>query len=167
MSFHIEKGAYNGMSLSGLGFVVLGRTPGVMGQGNWSVGVIADERASAEQRDAIVAIASGQAGGPMAGLAPLVGTFLGVESARIDFRRDGLQWSVTAGNKVDMAAQAAKGLNPEATEPITLDHTGHPAADRFTLARATRSHVHALGLDWDDATGTNNGQFAPFSWQSA
>ena len=31
----------------------LGFTPEEMGKGNWSVGVIADERASAEQRDAI------------------------------------------------------------------------------------------------------------------
>jgi hypothetical protein len=46
-----------------------------------------------------------------------------------------------------------------------LDNTGHPAADRFTLAHALKMHVHALGLKWDDATGKNNGQYAPFSWQ--
>jgi hypothetical protein len=39
-----------------------------MGKGNWSVGVIADARASAEQHDAITSIASGSAGGPMAAL---------------------------------------------------------------------------------------------------
>jgi len=27
--------------------------------------------------------------------------------------------------------------------------------------------VNGLGLSWDDATGTNDGQYAPFSWQSA
>ncbi len=59
------------------------------------------------------------------------------------------------------------GINPTATEPLQLDHTGHPAADRFTLARASKSHVHALGLDWDDVSGINNGQYAPFSWRSA
>jgi hypothetical protein len=66
-----------------------------------------------------------------------------------------------------MAASGAMGVNPEATEPLQLDNTGHPAANRFTLARASKSAVHALGLSWDDATGTNNGQYAPFSWQSA
>jgi len=30
--------------LDGLGFIVLGWTPEAMGKGNWSVGVIADER---------------------------------------------------------------------------------------------------------------------------
>ena len=46
---------------------------------NWSVGLIADERGSAEQRDAITAIASGAAGGPMAAFSGLIGTFLGVQ----------------------------------------------------------------------------------------
>jgi len=40
-------------------------------------------------------------------------------------------------------------------------------AARFALARASNSRVHALGLAWDDASGKNNGQYAPFSWRSA
>jgi hypothetical protein len=166
MAFQIEKGHFKEVSLDGLGFIVLGFTPGPMGNGNWSVGVVADERASAEQRDAMTAIASGAAGGPMAALSGLVGKFLGVESAPIRFDRSGIQWSVTASNFVDMAAAGAKGLNPEA-EPLHLENTGHPAADRFALARASKSHVHALGLTWDDVSGGNNGQYAPFSWRSA
>src|SRR6266513_527433 len=64
MPFQIESGHFKEVSLDGLGFIVLGFTPGPMGKGNWSVGVVADERASAEQRDAMTAIASGAAGGP-------------------------------------------------------------------------------------------------------
>lgn len=166
MAFQIERGRYGSVALDGLGFIVLGRTPEAMGKGNWSVGVIADARASAEQRDAITAIASGAAGGPMAALSGLVGTFLGVESAAIRFEREGATWSVTASNLVDMAAVAATGLNPNAA-PLHLENTGHPAADRFALARAQRSHIHALGLSWDDVSGKNNGQYAPFSWANA
>jgi hypothetical protein len=167
MAFQIDRGTYGNVSLNGLGFIVLGLTPQEMGKGNWSVGVIADERASVEQRDAITAIASGSAGGPMAVLASLVGKFLGVESAAIVFDRKGGTWSVKASNLVDMAAEPAMGINPNATEPLHLDNTGHPAADRVALAHASKSHVHALGLAWDDATGKNNGQYAPFSWKSA
>ena len=64
-----------------------------------------------------------------------------------------------------MSATGASGLNPD-TE-LRLEHTGHPAADSFTLARASRSHIKALGLAWDDVSGGNNGQYAPFSWKSA
>jgi hypothetical protein len=167
MAFSIEHGSFGAVSLDGLGFIVLGYTPEEMGKGNWSVGLIADERASAEQRDAIAAIASGGAGGPMAALSGLVGSFLGVEAAPIRFDRQGLRWSVTAAPFVAMSAEGAKGLNPDATEPMHLDHTGHPAADRFALARAANSRVKALGLAWEDTGGANNGQYAPFSWRSS
>jgi hypothetical protein len=167
MAFEVDRGTYGTVSLDGLGFIVLGFTPEAMGNGNWSVGLIADERASAEQREAITAIASGAAGGPMAMVSGLVGTFLGVQPAAIRFDRSGAKWSVKASEFVDMAAEGAKGLNPGATEPLHLDHTGHPAADRFALAHASRSRVNALGLAWEDASGKNNGQYAPFSWRSA
>lgn len=165
MAFQIDRGQYGKVALDGLGFVVLGLTPGAMAEGNWTVGVIADEHASEDQRDAIKAIASGAAGGPMAAISGLVGTFAGVDSAPIRFERDGVKWSVTAPKLLDMAAEGAMGLDPSAKEPLHLDNTGHPAANRFALARASRSHVHALGFDWDDAGGRNNGQYAPFSWQ--
>ena len=167
MAFQIERGSFGPTPLDGLGFIVLGFTPGAMGNGNWLVGVLADVRASADQREAITAIASGAGGGPMAALSGLVGTFLGVESAPITFERSGVNWSVKAASFVDMAASGAMGINPAATEPLQLDNTGHPAANRFALARASKSHVNALGLKWDDLSGTNNGQYAPFSWQSA
>jgi hypothetical protein len=166
MAFQIDRGSYGNVALDGLGFIVLGLTPEAMGKGNWSVGLIADDRASAEQRDAITAIASGGAGGPMAALSGLVGKFLGVESSPIRFDRDGVKWSVQATNLVDMAAEGARGINPNDTGPLHLDNTGHPAADRFALAHASKSHVRALGLTWDDSTGANNGQYAPFSWRS-
>jgi hypothetical protein len=103
----------------------------------------------------------------MSALSGLVGKFLGVESAPIRFDRNGVKWSVKASSFVDMAAEGAKGINPNAVEPLYLDNTGHPAANRFALAHASKSHVHALGLVWDDASGMNNGQYAPFSWRSA
>jgi hypothetical protein len=167
MAFQIERGTYGTVALNGLGFIVLGFTPGPMGHGNWSVGLVIDERASAEQRVAITAIACGAAGGPMAAISGLIGKFLGHASAPIAFERSGVKWAVKASSFVDMAAQGAMGLNPGAMEPLHLENTGHPAADRFALAHAVTSHVNALGLSWDDISGTNSGQYAPFAWQGA
>lgn len=166
MGYQIEQGRYGDLPLDGLGFIVVAVTPEEMGKGNWSVGVVVDERATAEQREAITGIASGGAGGPMAALSGLVGTFLGVETAPIQFQRDGLSWSVNASNLVRMSATGATGLNPAAA-PLQLTNTGHPAADTFTLARASDSHVAALGVSWDDESGRNNGQYAPFAWQQS
>ena len=166
MAYQIEQGRFGQLSLDGLGFIIVAVTPEEMGKGNWSVGVLVDERANLEQREAITGIASGTAGGPIAGLAGLVGTFLGVETAPIEFRRDGVSWSVSAADKVRMSATAATGLNP-AAPPLQLHNTGHPAADSFTLARVSHSHLSALGLSWDDEGGVNNGQYAPFTWEQS
>jgi DNA-binding NarL/FixJ family response regulator len=167
MGFQIERGNYGAVSLDGLGFIVLGLTPEAMGKGNWSVGLIIDEKANVEQREAIAAIARGEAGGPMAALSGLIGKFLGAESAPIRFERQGVKWSVTAAGLVDMTAEGAMGINPNATEPLYLDNTGHPASDRLAVAHALKSRVHALGLTWDDASGKNSGHFAPFAWRNA
>jgi hypothetical protein len=167
MAFRIDRGRYGAVVLDGLGFIVIGRTPKVMSQGNWSVGLVVDDRATTEQRDAIAAIAGGGAGGPMGAIAGLVGNFLGVESAPIRFERSGVSWAVAASPLVDMAAAGVMGVNPANAEPLYLDNTGHPASDRLALCHATKSHVHAFGVSWDDVSGRNNGHYAPFSWQGA
>jgi hypothetical protein len=164
MGFRIERGTYGAVALDGLGFIVVGFTPEEMAEGNWSAGVIVDERASGEQRDAIVAIASGAAGGPMAALSGLISHFAGLESAAITFGRDGMTWSVEAPTFVSMSAAPAMGIDPGATEPLQLANTGHPAASTFALARAAHSRVNVFGLSWHDDSGRNNGQYAPFTW---
>ena len=167
MTMQVERGSFGSVPLNGVTFIVLGMTPEEMGKGNWSVGLVVDDKTTPEQRDAIAAITSGSAGGPMAPLSGLVTKFLGIEAAPITVNRNGLKWSVTAGRAVDMGAEGALGVNPEATEPMYLDNTGHPASDRMALCHATKSHVNALGLQWDDTSGGNNGHYAPFAWKNA
>ena len=122
-----------------------------------------DESASDQQVDAISAIATGSVGGPMAALAPLVSQVAGVERRPITFEIDGLTRSVRAGELIDQACTGiASGIDP--TKAISVDNTVHPVNSRLSLAKATRSSIHAFGIDWDDSTGTRNGHFAPFSW---
>jgi hypothetical protein len=167
MVLHVEQGTFGTVRLDDLSFIVIGFTPGPMGNGNWSLGLVIDQRASAEQVDAITAIASGGAGGPMEPLAGLVGTFLGVERATIAIEADGVRWSATAGSLVNMGAEGAMGIDPRVAEPMAIENTGHPVNSRLTLAHAFRSHLHAFGLAWDDESGRNNGHYAPFRWSNA
>ena len=113
MAMQIERGSFGNVPLDGIAFVVLGYTPEEMAKGNWSVGLVIDERANAEQREAVTAIASGAAGGPMAPLSGLIGKFLGAEQAPIRIDRSGLKFAVKAGNLVDMAAEGQKGDRSE------------------------------------------------------
>jgi hypothetical protein len=154
MAYRIDRGHFGGAELDGLGFVVVGFAPEAMANGNWSVGIIADQRADAAQREALLAIASGSAGGPMSAFSGLISTFLGVEWATIHFEDKGVCWLVRAAGLLDIAAVAA-----DTTQPA--------APDRLRPDRGSGSHVHAFGLEWDDLTGTNHGQYAPFSWHSA
>src|SRR3712207_8352039 len=48
--FRSEDGRFEETTLGGVRFAIVGRTPGVMGEGNWSVGLIADERAGPDRK---------------------------------------------------------------------------------------------------------------------
>ncbi len=163
--FQVEQGRYGSLTLDGLSFAVIAYTPGVMSEGNWSVGVITDERGTAEQRQALLAIASGQAGGPMAALGPLLGTFLGTEARPIHYQRNGLARSVSIPGVLEQAVEGVPS-STKAGEPLYIDNTLHPANTRLALARAVRSRLQAFGLAWTDTSGRNNGHFAPFAWRS-
>lgn len=163
IAMRIDKGQKDGVALDGLSFIVLMHAPGAMIDGNITVGLIVDDRASDQQLDAISAIATGSAGGPMAALGPLVGRVAGVERRPIQFEVDGLRRAVQAGELVDQACEGIASGRASG-EAIGIDNTVHPVNSRLSLARATRSSMHAFGIDWDDATGTRNGHFAPFSW---
>jgi len=167
MAMQVERGTFGSITLDGITFIIVGYTPEAMGKGNWSVGLVIDERASAEQIGAITAIASGSAGGPMAPLSGLIGKFLGADTAPVRFEGEGITFSVKAGTLVDMAVEGAMGIDSSVTDPMFIGNTGHPVSSRLALARASRSHVQALGLKWDDDSGKNNGHFAPFNWRSA
>jgi hypothetical protein len=166
MAFHVDQGRYGGMALDGLSFAVIAHTPAAMADGHWSVGVIVDERATQEQRDALAGIASGKMGGPMAALGPLVARVLGVEARPITYKKDGMKRSLSIPGVLE---QAVEGIpSPvKAGEPLYVDNTLHPANARLALARSSGSHLSAFGLHWEDKSGQNNAHFAPFAWKSA
>jgi hypothetical protein len=163
VAMRIDKGNMDGVKLDGLSFIVLMHAPKAMAEGNITVGLIVDARASDKQVEAISAIATGAAGGPMAALGPLVGKVAGVEKQPIRFEADGMNFSVKAGNLIDQALEGVPGP-ARPGEPIYLDNTCHPVSSKLALAKATRSKFDAFGIRWNDSSGTRNGHFAPFAW---
>ena len=167
MAFQVERGSFGQVPLDDLGFILVTLAPEAMVRGNWMVGIVVDERATCEQREAIRVIASGEAGGPFAALSGFVGNFLGMQPASIRFDRRGHTWSVRASETIEMSGTGILSASPHVAEPVHFLYTGHPAADQLALARASDSHIHAFGLSWDDVSGNNNAQYAPFEWRSA
>lgn len=165
IALHVEQGHYDGTDLAGRDVVAVIYTPEEMGKGNWTMGLIIDDGANAEQQQALTTIVSGQAGGPMAALGPLVETFAGVEVRPAQFEQTGLKRSIAFPGLLDQVADGAIGANQ--SDPMYLDNVPHPVTTRLALAKAERTHIHAFGIDWDADSGTTNGHFAPFSWQGS
>ena len=165
VALRIDRGETDGVKLNGLSFIVMLHSPAAMAEGNMTVGLIVDERASEAQVKAIADIATGVAGGPMAALAPLVGKVAGVEKRAIRFEQDGMKFRVTAGELVDQSIEGVPGP-ARAGEPIYLDNTCHPVNARLALAKATRSKFDVFGMRWNDSSGKRNGHFAPFAWSA-
>ena len=89
-----------------------------------------DEKATDEQADKLVKVFTGQLGGPMAGLAPLVGEMLGVERAAIDVGDDGLRHSVRVGDAIDFEIEDIVPFGVETGEPVRFAGMFHPVGVR-------------------------------------
>ncbi len=132
-------------------------------EGNITVGLIVDSKASDEQLEAIQAIATGAECGPMAALGPLVGRIAGVERQPIELTETGLNFELRAGGLVDQACEGVASGSAEG-QALAIDNTVHPANGRLFLARATRSMFNVFGIQWNDSSGSRNAHFAPFAW---
>ena len=164
MVFRIDEGKADGVDLAGLKFALVIESKKVMSEGDWVFGVIVDEVANEAQREALAAIASGEAGGRPAMIRDnLVGDFRGVEYHPIEFDMDGVNRSTTIGAKVRFAIEGVLSRLGNG-EPFYIDNVGHPASSKLALARSSATHVHCFGLDLDIDGAGNNGHFAPFSW---
>jgi hypothetical protein len=131
-----------------------------MTDGNWRVGVFIDEAASDEQVDKLVQVFSGQLGGPMAGLAPLIGEMLGVQRAAIDIEDDGLRHRVRIGDAVDFEIEDVVPFGVETGEPVRFSGMFHPVGSDLTMAEAKRSRISAFGIEYEGKTGLSKSDFA-------
>ena len=158
--FEIAEGDVDGTDVGGLNVALIADTPKVMTDGNWKLGVFVDERASDEQGEKLVQVFSGQAGGPMAGLAPLVGEVLGVERARIEVQEDGLRHSVRVGDAIDFEIEDIVPFGVENGRPVRFDGMFHPLGSDLTMAEAKRSRINAFGIEYEGKTGLSKSGFA-------
>lgn len=78
-----------------------------MGNGNWTAAAYIDERADDKQTEALGAIFTGAAGGPMAVLAPLIATNLGAKKAPIKYQIDGNKRSAETPRCLENGGRAA------------------------------------------------------------
>src|SRR5215210_8032105 len=89
LAWHIDSGEVDGTDVSDRSVVLLLDSPRQMSEGNWRVGMFMDDRAGDEQAEKLGGIFSGQMGGPLANVVPLISEMLGMEVASINDGRLG------------------------------------------------------------------------------
>src|SRR6266496_5490611 len=159
--FDIREGEIEGTDIAGLKVAAIADTPKVMTDGNWRLGVFIDEKATDEQADKLTQVFSGQLGGPMAALAPLVGEMLGVERAAIEVRDDGLRHRVRVGDGIEFEIEDIVPFGVETGEPVRFSGMFHPVGSDLTMAEAKSSRIDAFGIRYEGKTGLSK---ADFSW---
>ena len=152
--FEIREGEVEGTDVSGLNVALIADTPKVMTEGNWKLGVFVDERASEEQGEKLVQVFSGQAGGPMAGLAPLVGEVVGVERAAISHTIADGAGTLTVGDKVDCAMEPYRGPDGSATTLNNSIFSTVPGSPAY-VAKASHERVDVDGIGQWELEGKN------------
>ena len=158
--FNIREGDIDGTDIAGRKVVMIADTPKVMTEGNWRLGVFVDDKASDEQFEKLIQVFSGQLGGPMAGLAPLVGEILGAERAAIEVKEDGLRHSVKVADKIDFEIADIVPFGIETGKPVRFDGMFHPVGSDLTMAEAKRSRIDAFGIKYEGKTGLSKAEFA-------
>lgn len=158
--FDIAAGDVEGTDVSGRKLAIVADSPKVMTDGNWRLGLFVDDGASDEQVDQLAAVFGGQKGGPMAGLAPLIGEMLGIERAPFEVREDGLTHAAKIGEAIDFEVEDIVPFGIETGQPAKLTGVFHPVSSELTAAEAKRSNIDAFGIQYEGKTGLS----APFSW---
>jgi hypothetical protein len=158
--FDVREGEVDGTDVGGLVVAAIADTPKVMTEGNWRLGIYVDERATDEQMEKLVGVFSGQLGGPMAGLAPLVGEVLGVERAPIEVVHDGVRHSVRVGDAIDFEIEDIVPFGVETGQPVRFQGMFHPVASDLTMAEAKRSRINAFGIEYEGKTGLSTSEFS-------
>jgi hypothetical protein len=158
--FNVTQGEVEGVDVSGLTVAAIADTPRVMSDGNWRLGVFIDAAASNEQAEKLGAVFSGQLGGPMQALGPLVTESLGVERAAIEVREEGLHHSVRIGDTIDFEIEDVVPFGVESGEPARVTGIFHPAGSELTISKATRSRINAFGIEYEAKAGFSTSRFA-------
>src|SRR5438270_153541 len=128
----IDRGKYGDLSLDGLGLAFAAKWPGAIHEGNGTVCLFVDEKASKEQREALLEIGSGKAGGlPFEILATTFSTLLEPEFVPFKININGLESTARLGDSFRIALEPIKNVGAgtffvaDCNTAAVVFHVGH------------------------------------------
>jgi hypothetical protein len=163
IAWHIEKGHYDRTRVDDLNAVAVFVAPGNMFTGpKMKAAFYIDQNASAEQKEALSKIFSGQVGGFFAAAASLIGEVLGIKSAPITFGTEGKRRWLHIPEHLTLEIEAIKGGDPIRDSLITNPaFTVAPGYDPV-IGRSSKHVYKDHGFEWDSSG--KNGFYSKFAY---
>jgi hypothetical protein len=161
--FHVDNGKYGDVTLDGLNVALAIQFPGPMHEGNGAVGAYIDKRADEKQTEALGAIFTGSAGGPMAAFAPLISKNLGVKKVPITYQVQGKKRSAQIANILHMSVDPLPTMHPSGEMWASTGHPISPEKLAFAVG-APGSTFADHAMRWDNSG--RNGHYAPIRWSN-
>jgi hypothetical protein len=155
--WHIEHANFGKLSLGGLNVSWVAHSPGPLHECKVTSQRIIDEKASPEQREALLRLTAGKCGGPWAIFAAVTAKWLDPVFAPFEVAVADLHSRARAGSYIEM--ELAPILNPVTNEieQLYLDKPTGFTSTRAAIGRSLKFRVNA-GLQYQ-----HDGQYAEFS----
>lgn len=150
LGWKIEKGEVNGVDVSGLTLVALAHIPGNILEGNWRVAVFVDDKASPEQKQALLDVWTGKLGGPVGDLVQLIGEVVEVKDAKITAEVKDGKGRLVVGNAIEAEMEPFTGATGKATTLHDTIFTTIPGSPAYaSKAPVYKANNETLGLNVD------------------
>lgn len=148
--WHIDRGVIDGIDVSGLTLGVAAHiAPNATQPGAWKALVMVDDAATPEQQDALVRVWTGQAGGPVADLAQIIGEVLDLRRVPMSFDISDGEGRFTAGRVVALDMEALQGATGEPTALTDAAFSSIPGSPTFVgRSRSLRIDAPEHGFDF-------------------
>jgi hypothetical protein len=163
VAWHVDEGHYGDIDLAGLNAALFAHSPGHMMETKWRVALYTDDRATAEQAEALGKIFSGQDGGHLAALGPLIGEVMGIKAVPIEYHARDKRRSVRIGNVAEADIEAMTDQAGRLVELHNVPFTVVPD-EPLVVSKASRYRYDDYGISVD--ISGRNGYYSPFAYQA-
>lgn len=158
--FRIDSGHAGSTTLDGLGLALLLEVPGPMEQGNWTLGLYLDERASLAAGEALTEIFTGRAGGPIGWWSIMIATFLGIRRVPITFETEGRGWRLAIPKVLDATIEPIPGSAGDGIVRIT--NSRYWMSPDVVVSTAKKSRFRDWGRNWN--LSGKSAEHGAFDW---
>jgi hypothetical protein len=162
VAWHIDEGSFDSVRLDDLNVALAVHSPGNMAAVKWKAAIYFDDSASDSQKEALMQIFTGQAGGHPGRLVSHIGDVLGVSSLPMIYEADGKRRSLKIEGVADAEIEAFAG---QGGADITVENHPLCIAPGYTavVSKSTEVTYQDHSLDW--RFSGKNGFYSPFAYQ--